>query len=465
MNTPATNMNNNAAYTIETARAQFLLDRVGFLKDVTATLLVEGTPEADAKIQVWLTNAYVPFIPLIVGSIIHSNVSVHNGALWAVANLLGADNEAVRAATKNALAPKLMENVRDYVYQGSTDTAECAAFLLFNYARFDDMSYMEAYEIISCGYVMGLKLDGEVSTYLLWAVNYAAEKYPEAGAIRLAPLIYMSLGDPNVSKEKVPLLLRLLGTATSKGGLVHGSLIGPLFTLLKGLLTRTSETGRRAELFWILSNVLTEPGAADLFFQHKELIQITIDAAVRDSNEGYEAIYALANFVTRVTDPVIQKSLACGAGAKSLAEAYAEHGYAFDIYDHFYQTSFHEKEKLRDLGTKGLTVMMRYVETYFPEMMGTDESVDDISEIIGEAEDDDTPAPCAYELLCTSTSCSQVVRHLVGLIKNAMAEGDSWVKVPLDTVLSAGDLVTLQHMGYVFDCDWLGVNPAIYSGY
>lgn len=458
MNTPATNMNNNAAYTVERARAQFLLDRVGFLKDVTATLLVEGTPEADAKIQVWLTNAYVPFIPLIVGSIIHSNVSVRNGALWAVANLLGADNETVRAATKNALAPKLMENVRDYVYRGPTGTAECAAFLLFNYARFDDMSYMEAYEIISCGYVMGLKLSGGVSTDLLWAANYAAEKYPVAGASRLVSLIYMSLGDPNVSKEKVPPLLRLLGTTTSNNGLVHESLIGPLFTLLKGLLTRTSDTEMRAELFWILSNVLTEPGAADIFFQNKELIQMVIDAAICDSNEGYEAIYALANFVTLVTDPAIQKSLACGAGTKSLAE----HGYEFDIYDHFYQISFHEREKLCNLGTTGLAAMSRYAETYFPAVVDESDDDDDVKDII--AEEDDVSVPYASELLRTSTSYSQVVIHLVSLIKNAMEEGDSWVKMPQDTVLTVSDLVTLQRMGYVFDGDWLGINPAIHSG-
>jgi hypothetical protein len=520
------NMNNANAYSELTARTQFILDRVAFLKDVGVTLMDEGTPAADAKINVWLSNAYVP---LIVRCIKSDEEPVRAEALWTVANMLGADTAAVREATKNAMTQELLKSVLDYVFLESKDTVGCAAFLLSNYARFKNISYAEAQNIVYSACAKGIITNGKAATDLLWAANYAADKFP--AAIPLS-LVINTLGDTSINKDKARLLRRLLGLAAEQNGLVHANLLGPVITVLERLLEGAKGSGVRAELFWILSNVLTEPGAPEIFFGHKTLLQEVIDESTLASKSGLQATYALANFVTMVADPVIQESLAHGPRTMSMAEAFGEYGYAFDIYDQFYQLSFSEDAQLRALGAEGFAALLRYADIYYPEIPEDedededDDDDDDDATLEVDTEDDyyydasgvkmeieesikvtttapviaavpvTAPAvpmarmeeniapveadknewhvrvPCAYELLYGSdrASCeSRTVRTLVSLVERAMSdpdvEGDGWVKVPLDTVLSVGDLVTLQHMGYVFDGEWLGVNPTIYNGY
>ena len=494
-NAPAMNINMNA-YTELQARTQFVLDRVAFLKDVGLTLMNEGQPEADAKINVWVSNAYVP---LVVRCIKSEDEAVRVEALWTVANLLGADTAVVREATKNALTSELLKSVLDYVFLESKETVECAAFLLANYARFKNMSYADAQTIVYTACAKGIITNGKAATDLLWAANYAADKFP--AAIPLS-LVVNTLGDVTLTKEKTRQLRRLLGIAAEQDGLVHASLLEPVLVALERQLGVSHATGVRAELFWILSNVLTEPGAPEVFYTHKELLLTVIDESCLASNAGLQAAYALANFVSMVKDPVVQESLARGVAAESLAEACA-----VDIYDLFYQLSFSEDRLLQQLGVEGLAPLQSYANIYYPQVDEvdvdlTDEDEDDDIEMAYDAvctapevkvaeatkpsiavlhmAEEIAPAaaaapgrvPCAYELLYGSdrASCeSSVVRHLVGLVERAMAdpdvEGDGWVKVPMDTMLSVSDLVTLQHMGYVFNGDWMGVNPAIYSGY
>lgn len=490
------NANNANTYTELTARTQFVLDRIAFLKDVGLTLMDEGKPAADAKINVWLSNAY---IPLIVRCIKSEDEAVRVEAIWTVANMLGADTEAVREATKNALTEELLKAVLDYVFLESKDTVKCSAFLLSNYARFKNISYAEAHSIVYSACAKGIITNGKAATDLLWAANYAAEKFP--AAIPLS-LVVNTLGDKSISKDKARLLRRLLGLASEQNGIIHANLLEPTIRVLERMLEDVNSSSVRAEIFWILSNVLTEQGAPEIFFTHKKLLQTTIDESSMASNAGLQATYTLANFVTQVTDTVIQESLARGAAKTSMADV--DDVYAFDVYDTFYQLSFNENAMLRALGAEGLSALLRYADIYYPAIPEYDDSDENTEEIESEKDAQDINmeieepikvtvplarteeniapeadknewhirVPCAYELLYGSdrASCeSRTVRDLVGRVEQAMSdptiEGDGWVKVPMDTVLSVGDLVTLQHMGYVFDGEWLGVNPTIYSGY
>ena len=486
------NMDNaTIAYTELAARTQFIMGRVAFLKDVAETLMDEGKPASDAKINVWLNNAY---IPLIVRCIKSDDEAVRDDALWTVANLLGADTIAVREETKNALSADLLQIALDCVFLDSTETVESAAFLLSNYARFNDISFADAKSIIIVTCAKGILTTGKAATDLLWAANYMADKFP--AAIPLS-LVVNTLGDIHFNKDKARLLRRLLGIASEQDGLMHEGLLNPVISVLERLLGSSQSSGVRAELFWILSNVLTEPGAPEMFFRHKKLLSYTITASSYGSNAGLQATYALANFVTNVKDTMIQAVLACGAGSICADVADDEEGYTYDIYDTFDQLSSSENATLNTIGTEVMEILKHYMSLYGEDVdtevdteVDTDEEDDSIIEDItptptvplARTEENIAPAtnntewhirvPCAYELLYGSDrpSCeSSVVRHLVGLVEQAMSdpdmEGDGWVKIPLDTIISVSDLITLKHMGYVFDGEWLGVNPAIYSGY
>lgn len=515
MISPAPAMNNAAAaaYTELQARTQFILDRAAFLKDVGLTLMDEGKPVADAKINVWLNNAYVP---LIVRCIKSDDAAVRIEALWTVANLLGADSDAVREATKAALTSDLLRSVLDYVFLESKETVECAAFLLSNYARFKNLSYADAQAIVYSACAKGIIVNGKAANDLLWAANYAADKFP--AAIPLS-LVVNTLGDVTLTKEKSRQLRRLLGIAAEQDGLVHANLLEPVMNVLMRMLETAAEPAVRAELFWILSNVLTEPTAPDAFFNKKDLLQATIDESCEGTNAGLQALYALANFVTLTKDAAIQSDLG-SAVALDLEHMGATNEYAFDIHEIFSQLESAKSAVLRALGSEVLSAMRGYADIFYPEVEVINMEDEDEDEEMSDDEEesrDDVPyygeasityinpeitaptiplahteesiaptssvvdpsgnewnvrVPCAYELLYGSdrASCeSRTVRRLVAMVEQAMAdpdaEGDGWVKVPMDTVLSVGDLVTLQHMGYVFDGEWLGVNPAIYSGY
>lgn len=497
-----------AAYTELQARTQFILDRAAFLKDVGLTLMSEGQPEADAKINVWVNNAY---IPLVVRCIKSEDEPVRVEALWTVANMLGADTATVREATKNALTSELLKSVLDYVFLESKDTVKCAAFLLSNYARFKNMSYADAQAIVYAACAKGIITNGKAANDLLWAANYAADKFP--AAIPLS-LVVNTLGDVTLSKDKVRQLRRLLGIAAENNGLVHQGLLEPALVALERQLSVSQASGVRAELFWILSNVLTEPSAPEVFFTHKNLLQMAIDESTLATNAGLQASFALANFVTLVKDAAIQSEL--GRAFVTEMTVLTMEEYAFQIHELFVNLEDCESATLRNLAAEGLAAMKSYADIYYPQVDMEDDD-DKTLEVYSEDDDYDAPeikmeveesikstgpvitasvvptvplarseenvapaapaaaagrVPCAYELLYGSdrASCeSATVRHLVGLVEHAMSdpdvEGDGWVKVPMDTMLSVSDLVTLQHMGYVFDGDWLGVNPAIYSGY
>jgi hypothetical protein len=497
-------MNNASAYSELTARTQFILDRAAFLKDVGMTLMDEGQPAADAKINVWLNNAY---IPLIVRCIKSEDADVRVEALWTVANLLGADNEVVSAATKAALTSDLLKSVLDYVFLDSKETMECAAFLLSNYARFKDLSYSDAQTIVYAACAKGIIANGKAASDLLWAANYAADKFP--ATIPLS-LVVNTLGDLTLTKEKSRQLRRLLGNAAEKDGLVHTNLLESVMSVLTRLLETTTDRTVRMELFWILSNILTEPRAPETLFANKGLLQVTIDESCEASDAGLQAAYALANFATMVKDAVIQSDLG-GAMALRLQDITDGNEYAFDIHDIFTQMESSKHATLRTLAAEVMVALESYADIFYPgvdviEIDDEDEDEDEVHEDVpyygmettapevviasptaplAHTDEEIAPAsedisrnewhvrvPCAYELLYGSdrASCeSRTVRNLVSLVERAMSdpdvEGDGWVKVPLDTVLSVGDMVTLQHMGYVFNGEWLGVNPAIYSGY
>ncbi len=501
-------MNNANAYTELTARTQFILDRVAFLQDVAATLMEEGTKVSDAKINVWLSNAY---IPLIVRCIKSDDEPVRDEALWTVANLLGADTIAVREETKNALTTELLNAVLEYVFLATKETVEGAAFLLSNYARFKNISYMEAQSLISTACAKGIISNGKAATDLLWAANYAADKYP--AAIPLS-LVVNTLGDTSISKDKARQLRRLLGLAAEQSGLVHTALLGPVIGVLERQMKVSRASGVRAELYWILSNIITEPGAPELLFNHKELLSSTINACSIATHEGLQATYALANFVTMVKDTAIQATLGT-AGTLHVDYLTPDNEFAFNIWNTFESLHNNEHAQRHILGKEVMQVLYNFEALYYvdddDETETKDMDEDEYTEEEEEEEEDEdededdsviidiTPptisvplarteeniastepaatewnvrVPCAYELLYGSdrASCeSRVVRNLVGLVENAMSdptmEGDGWVKVPMDTIVSVSDLVTLQHMGYVFDGEWLGVNPKIYSGY
>jgi hypothetical protein len=201
---------------------------------------------------------------------------------------------------------------------------------------------------------------------------------------------------------------------------------------------------------------------------------------------------ALANYVTNMKDETLQSDVGNDEALRDL----------------FTLLQFSENQGVRKIGEEAMAVLDRYAPPapaeeeiiFIDDDMEDDEIFDDeyteatvpvvpvapvaptkpvlahtaedISTGAPAKEDWHIRVPCAYELLYGSdrASCeSRTVRHLVRLVESAMAdpdaEGEGWVKVPMDTILSVSDLVTLQHMGYVFDGDWLGVNPAIYRGF
>ena len=80
-------------------------------------------------------------------------------------------------------------------------------------------------------------------------------------------------------------------------------------SVLTRLLETTTDRTVRMELFWILSNILTEPRAPETLFANKGLLQVTIDESCEASDAGLQAAYALANFATMVKDAVIQSDL------------------------------------------------------------------------------------------------------------------------------------------------------------
>jgi hypothetical protein len=237
---------------------------------------------------------------------------------------------------------------------------------------------------------------------------------------------------------------------------------------------------------------MTEIASPVLFTQyHTELKEIVQNIAWdelcigRDDVNivlGREALYVLANFLVAAKDmsPTFKAHIADDLTLESL----------------FIICADHDDNKIAQIGNETLEILASFkpevidlTEDTETEVTAETEEEEDEEEVEETEEEDDEcyihpppvqlthadeavhceccekPVPSASELLFGEGrgNESASVRRVVNLLVN-LPVGE-WAWVPADWTMTVADMTVLQHLGYVIQDGYVGINPAIYSGY
>jgi hypothetical protein len=381
-------------------------------------------------------------LSLSMVSVFSKNEKVRDEALWMLANLVGANDSVLRSFAIQHVREHNMAAAAARSYRNdSSITAKSAAYFLFNWAPYIENA-ADARSLIMD--LLPTALVRKTGTYdMLWAANRVADLFPEAIPVyKLAAI----LRNEKLGLVQQRLLWRLVGRAAEETGLVDGC-IDTLMLRLEAALEKGTSIKDSIDLLWILSNLMCEDKGVGVFhFKYYSLRKAVENLAWTTTNNiiRTEAMMVLANYVVRATDREIQRYLATDESLPLLFRTFVRAG----------------TPRVREIAKEGLEVLERYVAENRQEPEAIDLTSDDDDATVSEAD----PCPSAYDLLAGGHRGheSKAVRGLVEMIANA--EVGAWVALPLDYTLTVGDLMNLQHMGYVIQDGYLGINPEIYSG-
>jgi hypothetical protein len=486
-------MNTSASYSDLDARTQFVLNRIEFLKDIPKVLETENEAASAAKVAVWRDNNY---IALVVRCIMDPNEEVYDHAIWATANLLGSDDERVGEMTRNAITEEVLQRVLTYVFYKnlSAPVRNGVCYLIYNLSK-NPLPERIAF-----------KIGGEAFKNVL---ELATNKAIPKDALFDFLCAIQNLAKENAKTVNTELLISALNKFPLHSG-VYRNLTHTIGVLAEQERTWFSPndmdalmkhfgknlmdvSGRqRREMLWVLSNLLAEGPIEAVMFWHfnKDLYKTVLDIAWDElcagkeehgnENIGYEALFVLANFLSsakqvnedqkrELADDFVLESVlssCCGHDNKRISALAHE---ALETFDSF------------------KPVIVRPTEPDVIDLTGDSDTEATESEVEDAAMDEETecfihnrpplartdeqigccegPVPSAADLLLGFERGreSANVRRIVDLLVN-LPVGE-WAEVPADWSVTVADLTVLQHLGYVIQDGWVGINPEIYSGY
>jgi len=208
----------------------------------------------------------------------------------------------------------------------------------------------------------------------------------------------------------------------------------------------------RQEVYYILSNLLCEPGAADMFELFGAPLRRRLYTTIRNSvkagkmtKAAYQALWALANWTVNVTTQASKESVISDNELRYLLES---HKY-LDFVQSALSTLAIYRAELREDSTAPII------------LIEDNASIEDHSE----AADPDThrpisPIPSALDLLMVDVpfAPSQTVRNLVNELK--IGGVNSLVQIPTDAVFTYNDLAWIEKAGYAIYGGKFGINPS-----
>jgi hypothetical protein len=455
-------------YTELSARTAFILNRKNFLNDICEIVQGDETSTAcRALLAVLLNNDYIPVVAQLMGD---ADQDTRDFASWAMGNLVGADTKAVADAAVAAAMEQLtvvFENMRS----PCIPLQRASSFLLCNLNRLTGsveirnhvMAILENEEVRDFGKTTRndllaiLARNADQTHYSYRALNSLLNLFTEA------------------SNDELLYLLRILGDVTANQA-IHAEQYELVYDLVEGLLYGHKHEKKFKTILWMLSNIITDSGAADVFVEHRLLFNRVCELATTPDRPvaRYNALFCLANCIACIRSDA----------KKELLRRSEEFRGAFQ------QTRMNQDNFQSTLDI--LAALDKAVVSAAAPEEDSDSDYDDLPDLIDEngniVNGDDKPCersglyhsgcwcnetqqpaaapvpiplgpvPSAIDLCMGSNrnDLSPTVRYLVGFVVNST---DNWTPLPSDTVLTIKDLCALEALGYIISRGYIGVNP------
>lgn len=475
------------------AHTAFVLDRYNFMANIQAAIYKEENETSKALFSILKEGN---FVELIAGLMEDPDAHNREQALYTLANLLALEKqESLVARTKKTLLERicsLSHNLYDPLtplIQKTTAYVYHNLGLVFANRGWKDLDKDEDGRVTDfCNRVMDIynglygaaPLMTEIANKqarkdLFNAVEYVSRVRSRSARIEriLADMLGASV------MEMRALLEILMARLSEDGTQVPVDLQDELLDRFLLILT-TDAYGAKSHMLALfgLSNFVVEPGVANKAALYDELLEAVLECAfLRTGLQRTNAIWTLANMVSKVTDEEAQEALSRNCAVRTaLVDAVSD----IDVLS---------DRKAAVAAEEALAILDKWVEKYTeedeteelePEYPNVVEETAHVTKEEAEAFDaailqqEGRPiilshppverpverVPTALDLMLEGrTSPSAVVR---GLVNQVRAAGfGNWVAVPDNTVLMIEDITTLQMMGYVIQRGYIGVNPLL----
>lgn len=395
-------------------------------------------------------------------SVFSQDEAVRDEAFWTLANLIGADDAALREfAIQHVREHNIAAAAARSYRNDSGVTAKSAAYFLCNWARYIDNAADAKRFVMDLLPIALVRRKGALD--LLWAAVRVANRFPETIPVHV---LTTALRNDSLKPKRVSLIWRLIGRAAEERGLVDGC-IDTLMLRLEAHLPRANTPARKSELLWILSNLLNEERGVGIFhykyYRLRKIVEEIAWTCVNQNGVLHEALMVLANYTVLSKEKEVRRYLANDDSLRLLFRTFAR---------------ANTTDRIRQVAKEGLAGIEQCIAEHQQEPEEVIYIVEDdddatISEV-GPNDDDDcfrclldtgsaAFCPTAYDLLAGDFRGreSKAVRDLVDLLSNKPA--GTWASIPPDYQLTVADLMNLQHMGYVIQNGRFGINPSLYS--
>jgi hypothetical protein len=465
------------------AKVACVLDRSAFLDSVTDAINHE-TKREDAKEMVAMMAAN-GFVPIIAALLTDRESSVRRKAYLALGNMIASEDKKMSFLATTA-AVKALDTITDAL--GDNELRHSGAFVFANIAQF--LAPVMAPETRNN---MRNTVDNVFNGKSEWTDSKAvladllrAAQYLGA-CYEVSTPVLLTAFEQKWSKC-FNSALHILSNQISKDSFGE-SYRAPAFQAFRTLLLSDKvPESQVTEFFFALSNLVVEPGVADMYLNDDLCVTKTCDiirdfAGVRHSTAAYEASFVLANGVAR------QSSLA--PLSDTLLERVEDT--LLEVLD---RPISHNNKKLQTaieeaLNTLGAEKVHRAdleTEKELAELLTEINNVPSSEDMEIDTDDDYTAAnlnlpceintpwppapnynqtlyeynpPSALDILARLRNNAPTSAIVNNLIRSVETAGGAFVPLPENTILTVADLSALEARGFSIVRGALGINAAL----
>ena len=473
------------------AKVACVLDRSAFLDSVTDAINHE-TKREDAKEMVAMMAAN-GFVPIIAALLTDREPTIRRKAYLALGNMIASEDKKMSFLATTA-AVKALDTITKAL--GDNEFRHSGAFVFANIAQF--LAPVMAPETRN-------NMRNTVDTVFHGKSEWSDSKAVLADLLRAAQYLGACYEVPTpvlltAFEQKwakcFNSALHILSNQIGKDSFGE-SYRGPAFQAFRTLLLSDKVPESQAtEFFFALSNLVVEPGVADMYLNDDLCVTKTCDvirdfAGVRHSTTAYEATFVLANAIAR------QSSLA--PLNDTLLERVEDT--LLEVLDrpisHNKKLETAIEEALNTLGAEKVHRADLETEKTIAELLTEINNVPSSEDMEIDTDDDYTAAnlnlPCEQTTLWPPTPTTEVhnpnynynqtlfeynppsaldilarLRNnaptsaiVNNLIRSVEAAGGAFVPLPVNTILTVADLSALEARGFTIVRGALGINAAL----
>jgi hypothetical protein len=262
----------------------FVQDRSNFLDTVVDAINAEGTDASAAQMVTALeSGSFINFIPALL---LDKDASVRSKALLALGNLIASDNAVVAGLAAQATIRTFESGFSACL--GNKRTFKGAVYVLYTAAIYNAGN--KAFEKVRARLVEFAKLalmNCETDNYaVLQDIVYALSQLGCAAAINTPNLLSLIEFGSNRARR---MALRILGDRIS--GEFDSVYFRPTYDCFRSVITSGKKLGTLFcnELYWSLSNLITENGMADAFLQDAIFFEAVVEEMLLHPNADVAA--------------------------------------------------------------------------------------------------------------------------------------------------------------------------------